>query len=81
VLGFDLKSVAGVAQAKLIGSGAVLRTETFQSPMREVHVDFPLRTQQRAWYALIVEDAQGHKAYTDPIWVDAIDSPFGAAAP
>jgi hypothetical protein len=81
VLGFDLKSVAGITQAELIGSGAVLKTESFQAPAQEVRVDFTLSTRGRAWYALIVEDAQGHKAYTDPIWVDAVDSPFGAVRP
>jgi hypothetical protein len=30
---------------------------------------------------LPVEDSLGHKAYTDPIWVDAVASPFGAGAP
>ena len=76
-LGFDLKSVAGVKQAELIGSGVALKTESFQAPAQEVHVEFPLTTQRRTWYSLIVEDRQGHKAYTDPIWVDAVNSPFG----
>jgi hypothetical protein len=73
-LGFDLKSVAGVKQAELIGAGVVLKTETFPNAPREVRVDFPLTTQRPTWYALIVEDSQGHKAYTDPIWVDAVSS-------
>jgi hypothetical protein len=73
-LGFDLKSVAGVKQAELIGAGAVLKTETFPNAPREVRVDFPLTTRRPTWYALIVEDNQGHKAYTDPIWVDAVSS-------
>ena len=76
-LGFDLKSVAGVKQAELIGSGVALKTESLQAPAHEVHVEFPLTTQRRTWYSLIVEDQQGHKAYTDPIWVDAVNSPFG----
>jgi hypothetical protein len=76
-LGFDLKSVAGVKMAELIGSGAVLKTESFQAPAREVHVAFTLSTERRAWYSLMVEDALGRKAHTDPIWVDAVDSPLG----
>jgi hypothetical protein len=39
-------------------------------------VDYTLTTQKAAWYSLIVEDDQGHKAYTDPIWVDAVERPF-----
>jgi len=76
VLGFDLESVAGVKQAELIESGVVLKTESFPRASPHVHVDFPLATRRRAWYALIVEDNQGRKAYTDPIWVDPVDSPF-----
>ncbi len=79
VLGFDLKSVAGLKRADLIGGGSVLKTETFAGAQREIHVDFPLTTRSPAWYALIVEDSEGHRAYTDPIWVDAVASPFAAA--
>ena len=71
-LGFDLKSVSGVKRVELIGSGSVLRTESFEEPRQQVRVDFPLRTERRAWYSLTVEDVQGHKAYTDPIWVDPL---------
>jgi hypothetical protein len=78
VLSFDLKSVDGLKQATLIGGGSVLKSETFAAAPREAHIDFPLSTVGATWYALIVEDARGHKAYTDPIWVDAVASPFGA---
>ncbi|MEP6883658.1 MAG: CehA/McbA family metallohydrolase [Gammaproteobacteria bacterium] len=77
VLGFDLESVAGLKQVELIGGGRVLKTETFNNTPHEIHVDFPLATERAAWYALIVEDSRGHKAYTDPVWVDAVASPFG----
>jgi hypothetical protein len=80
VLGFDLKSVAGVKQAELISGGAVLKSESFPNAPQEVHVDFPLTTRRAAWYALIVQDAQGRKAYTDPIWVDAVERPAALAA-
>jgi hypothetical protein len=79
-LGFDLQSVAGLKQAELIGGGSVLKTELFSDAPREAHVEFPLMTQRASWYALTVEDREGHKAYTDPIWVDAVSSPFAAPA-
>src|ERR1700722_7326183 len=75
VLGFDLKSVAGLKQVQLIGGGAALPLKSFPDAPRETHVDFPLSTQHSTWYALVVEDAQGHKAYTDPIWVEAVIFP------
>jgi hypothetical protein len=72
-LGFDLQAVAGVAQADLISAGAILKTETFAAAPLQTHAEFPLSTPHSAWYALIVKDAAGHKAYTDPIWVDAVE--------
>jgi hypothetical protein len=79
-LGFDLKSVAGVKQAELIEAGTVLKTVAFHGAAPQTHVDFPLTTQRRTWYSLIVEDNQGHKAYTDPIWVDAVEFLYQSAA-
>lgn len=76
VLGFDLKSVAGVKAAELIGGGAVLARKTFARSPREAHIDFSLKTARASWYALVVEDGAGRKAYTDPIWVDAVN--YGA---
>jgi hypothetical protein len=79
-LSFDLQSVAGVKKIQLIGAGVVARTESFHAASQQVHVDFPLSTQSRTWYSLIVEDNQGHKAYTDPIWVDAVVGRTGAVS-
>lgn len=74
-LSFDLESVAGMKQIELIGGGAVLRTEAFQTVPQRAHADFPLTTQSRTWYSLIAEDNLGHKAYTDPVWVDVVAPP------
>jgi len=74
-LGFDLESVAGLKQAQLIGGGVVIKTELLHAAPHQVHVDFPLTTPRSTWYSLIVEDVQGHKAYTDAIWVDAAEHP------
>ncbi|GAC1668783.1 MAG: hypothetical protein NVS9B2_12380 [Steroidobacteraceae bacterium] len=80
-LGVDLMSVAGIKQAQLIEGGTVLKTESFAGTARQVHVDFPLTAVRRTWYALMVEDREGHKAYTDPVWVDVVSSPFPRGAP
>jgi hypothetical protein len=56
---------------QLIGAGLVLADRSFAGP-QETHVDFPVSTQHSTWYALIVEDTRGRKAYTDPIWIDAV---------
>jgi hypothetical protein len=72
-LAFDLRAVAGVAQVDLFSAGADLKTESFAAPPQQTHVDFALSTPRSTWYALVVKDADGHKAYTNPIWVDAVE--------
>jgi hypothetical protein len=79
VLGFDLQSVDGLKQAQLTSGGAVIKTETFSAAMQQTHLEFSLTASRPSWYALMVEDAQGHKAYTDPIWVDAVERPADLA--
>jgi hypothetical protein len=74
-LGFDLQSVAGVKQVDVIAGGRVLKTESFPAAARQIHVDFPLSTPHSTWYSLLVEDTEGHKAYTNPIWVDTVERP------
>jgi len=68
-LGFDLASVAGVSKAELISGGNVADSRSFPDTPLKTHVDFTLTTNHPGWYALDVEDQQGRKAYTDPVWV------------
>jgi hypothetical protein len=80
-LSFDLQAVAGLKQVQLIGGGAVLETRAFNAAMQQSRVDFSLATPRSSWYSLIVEDQGGHKAYTDPIWVDVVAHPAELAKP
>jgi hypothetical protein len=68
-LAFDLASVAGLSKAELISGGTVEDSRSFPNTPLETHVDFTLTTNHPGWYALDVEDQQGRKAYTDPVWV------------
>jgi hypothetical protein len=70
-LGFDLAAVTGLKQAQLIGDGKVLRTQSFTDAPRESHVEFAAPSPPARWYALVVEDQRGRKAYTDAIWTGA----------
>jgi predicted metal-dependent phosphoesterase TrpH len=80
-LGFDLESVDGLKQAQLIGGGAVVKTELLHAASQQIHIVFSLTTLRSTWYSLIVEDVRGHKAYTDPIWVDAVERPKELSQP
>jgi len=74
-LGFDLAAVAGVRSVQLIRGGAVAESRDYPSLPRSTEVDFTLQASEAGWAALIVADGAGHKAYTDPIWIDVVAHP------
>ena len=80
-LAFDLEAVAGLGRVELIGGGAITASRSFDDRPTRAHVDFALRAEHATWYALAVDDLQHHRAYTNPIWIDAIASPSPPARP
>jgi len=68
-LGFDLQAADGLKQVSLISRGVVVKAIDFPPSARTAHVEFPQTADRATWYALIVEDAAGRRAYTDPIWI------------
>ena len=68
-LRFALGSVAGLRKAELIGAGTTQQRRTFPGAPLKARADFTVTAEQPGWYALVVEDDAGRKAYTDPIWV------------
>jgi hypothetical protein len=75
-LGFDLVSVVGLKSVELIGAGAVVTRRSLVGAPREARVDFPLQARNATWYALLVEDTRGQRAYTNPIWIDPVRYPL-----
>jgi hypothetical protein len=73
-LGVDLQAVAGLKSAALIRAGIAIDTRELAGAPQQAHVDFTLGTARSAWYALVVEDREGRKAYTDPIWLEVVDA-------
>ena len=74
-LAVDLESIAGLKSVELIGRGAVIESRDLQNLHREAHLEFALTPDRSTWYALVVEDVRGQKAFTDPLWVEVRDSP------
>lgn len=72
-LAFTLKAVEGLASAELIGPGgdAVASTTLYGEPLRQ-EVGFAPTPADNGWYALVVEDAAGNRAYTNPVWVNVV---------
>jgi hypothetical protein len=69
-LAVDLESIAGLKSVELIGGGDVVESRDLQGSHREAHLEFTLRPGRSSWYALVAEDVQGQKAFTDPLWVE-----------
>jgi Carboxypeptidase regulatory-like domain len=69
-LGFELASAAGLRKVEVFSSTGATRSTAFADSPLKSHVDFAESTDHPTWYALVVEDAAGHEAFTDPIWVD-----------
>jgi hypothetical protein len=80
-LEFGLRSASGLRQVKLIGGGTVAFTQAFADAPREARVEFKPAAQGHTWYSLEVEDVAGLKAYSNPIWVDAVELPQFPARP
>jgi hypothetical protein len=73
-LGFDVDSVAGLKSVQLIEQGVATATRSFAGA-QTAHVEFSLRASRATWYALVVDNVKGQKAYTNPIWVDVVRYP------
>ncbi|MFE8070622.1 CehA/McbA family metallohydrolase [Marinobacteraceae bacterium S3BR75-40.1] len=72
-LGFDLEAANGVKAVRLIGDGGkVVDQETFDDTPNQARAEFSITASKDTFYAVVVEDAAGKKAYSDPIWVDAM---------
>jgi hypothetical protein len=70
-LAVDLQSIAGLKGIELISHAAVVESRDLRDRHEESHVQFTLSPDRSTWYSLVVEDVQGQKAFTDPIWVDS----------
>ena len=77
-LGFDLKAVDGLKSVTLVGKDGVVETKDLTAAGRETHVAFTASVQASTWYALTVEDQVGHRAYSNPIWIDVATYPAKA---
>lgn len=65
---FDLLSVNGLKSVQLIGKDGVLQEKVLSGEQKTVNFDVPHQT---GWMALVVEDSQENKAYSNPIWLAA----------
>ena len=70
-LNFSVQSVNGLKSVALIERGQNVETRSFSQPTDLTAVNFATTPRGNTWYSLVVEDAAGKHAYTNPIWVAA----------
>jgi hypothetical protein len=74
-LGFGLKAVDGLKRVTVVGRDGPVRTYDLTAAGAETRVAFALSTATSTWFSVIVEDQQGHRAYSDPVWIEAVAAP------
>jgi hypothetical protein len=67
-----VSAVDGLKSVQVLRKGEPIRTLTFHDKTMRDIVSFSLKTSTRSWYSFIVEDQDGHRAVTNPIWTRMI---------
>lgn len=72
-LGFDLEAANGLKSIQLISdNGDVVAERTFDGQPVAARAELGLTANHDTFVAVVVEDASGKKAYSNPIWVDVM---------
>jgi hypothetical protein len=70
-LAFNLESVMGLDKAVLIGNGQELETKTLDGHPSRALIEFEIKEPKAGqWFALIVYDKDGRRAWGNPVWVE-----------
>jgi hypothetical protein len=67
---FDLVSVNGLKSVQLMGHDGVISEQALSGEKSSVVFDVP---QKSGWVSLVVADAKGRKAFSNPIWIKMVD--------
>lgn len=71
-LGFDLEAANGLKTIQLVGDGGeIVQKKAFDGAV-EGRAEFDVTAKNDTFYAVIVEDQDGKKAFSNPIWLDAM---------
>lgn len=72
-LGFDLEAANGLKSIQLISEGGkVIAKRNFDGEPTAARAELGLTANRDTFVAVIVEDAAGKKAYSNPIWLDVL---------
>ncbi|MFM7274896.1 MAG: CehA/McbA family metallohydrolase, partial [Gammaproteobacteria bacterium] len=71
-LAWRLQAVNGLARVDLVERGTVIETRELAGAPEEVQsVAFAPVPRHDTWYGLVLQDATGRKAWTNPLWIRA----------
>ena len=70
VLPFNLRvnAVDGLKSVTALKQGKAVQTRTFKEGTETAVAHFKLKTTAKTWFSFIIEDQDGHRAVTNPIW-------------
>ncbi len=69
-LNFKLLAVNGLASVKLIGNEGLISEQTLTGEQSDVSFTLPMRS---GWVALVVEDSEKNKAWSNPVWLKTVE--------
>jgi hypothetical protein len=72
---FIVKSVNGLKNARVLQGGKEVKRFEFKNNPESKKVNISLNPDSDTWFALIVEDSKGKKAYTNPVWLNIVENP------
>jgi hypothetical protein len=67
-LAFSVQAVSGLSSVTVIERGVEAQVRSFEGETGEIPVSFTVRPTDDSWFALVVEDAAGNAAFTNPVW-------------
>ncbi len=68
-LKYSVQAVSGLRSVQLIERGNAVDAQLFDGISSLVTVEFSVSPEANTWYSLVIEDANGKFAYTNPVWV------------
>ena len=68
-LKYSVQAVSGLRSVRLVERGSEIEALSFDGVSQAVPVEFSVSPEADTWYSLVIEDANGKFAYTNPLWV------------
>lgn len=68
----DLRAMQGLKKVTLVQEGEKVDSKDLSESGKSADsIQFSHASEKKTWYAIVVEDQEGNKAYSNPVWVEA----------